>query len=617
MTVLFPHETVRPIQKELMETIEKGITNKKHVFVHAPTGLGKTAAALTPTMTYALEHGKTVFFLTGRHTQHKIAIETLKQMNEKYPGDIKVADIIGKKWMCIQAGVENLYAGEFIEYCKSVRESGKCAFYSKTREGTKLTVEAKYQLEQMKKTIHNTEDIIEAGKKSELCPYELATEFAKEANVIICDYQYLFHPHIRTIFLNKLDKELKDCILIVDEAHNLPFRIRDLASVRLTSIMMRRATKEAKKYGYDNVIPILVDIQNALNDLGKDLDLGKEKLVKKEDFVKRIETEMKYDEIFEELEHTAEAVRQTDKQSFIGGVSLFLEQWSGKDEGFTRIMSMKRGRTEEITMLSYRCLDPAVIAKEVINSTHSSVFMSGTLLPTSMYRDLLGVEDAIEEEFENPFPWKNRMNLVVPKTTTKFTQRSPQMFKQIAAACTQIANTVPGNSLIFFPSYALRDQVYQFFSKICNKTLFLEKPEMSKKDKEDLLENFKKYKDSGAVLLCAVSGNYGEGIDLPGDFVKSVTVVGLPLGQPNLETKELINYFDKKFSKGWDYGYVFPAFNKTLQNAGRCIRSETDKGIVVFLDERYLWPMYKRCFPQDWEMEVSKDIIGEIEEFFG
>ena len=140
---------------------------------------------------------------------------------------------------------------------------------------------------------------------------------------------------------------------------------------------------------------------------------------------------------------------------------------------------------------------------------------------------------------------------------------------------------------------------------------------MSKKDKEDLLENFKKYKDSGAVLLCAVSGNYGEGIDLPGDFVKSVTVVGLPLGQPNLETKELINYFDKKFSKGWDYGYVFPAFNKTLQNAGRCIRSETDKGIVVFLDERYLWPMYKRCFPQDWEMEVSQDIIGEIEEFFG
>lgn len=617
MTVLFPHEKIRPVQNELIEVIQKGITDKEHVFVHAPTGLGKTAAALAPAVSYALENDKTVFFLTSRHTQHKIAIETLRKMNEKYPGDIKVADIIGRKNMCIQGGIENLYAGEFLEYCRSIRESGKCLFYSNVREGAKLSVKAKNQISIMQKNIYNTEDIIQAGIKDELCPYELATELAKQANIIIADYHYLFHPHVRTIVMARIEKELKDCVVVIDEAHNLPYRVRDLASVKITSIMTRRAIKEAKKNGYDHVIPLITDIQNALLDLSKDLDIGKEKLVKKEDFVKRIETDKNYEEIFEELEHVATAIRQTQKQSFIGGVALFLEFWNGKEEGFTRIISMKPGKQGEYISLSYRCLDPAVISKEVIEATHSSIFMSGTLMPTSMFKDLLGVEEAIEKEFENPFPDKNRLNLVIPKTTTKYTHRTPEMFKQIAANCTQIANTVPGNSLMFFPSYAIRDQVHQFMQQVCNKTLFLELPNMTKQEKEELLEKFKKYKDSGAVLLCAVSGNYGEGIDLPGDFVKSVTIVGLPLGQPDLETKQLIEYFDKKYSKGWDYGYIFPAFNKTLQNAGRCIRSETDKGAVIFLDERYLWPMYKRCFPHDWDMEVSRDIIGEIEEFFG
>jgi DNA excision repair protein ERCC-2 len=131
-----------------------------------------------------------------------------------------------------------------------------------------------------------------------------------------------------------------------------------------------------------------------------------------------------------------------------------------------------------------------------------------------------------------------------------------------------------------------------------------------------MLDRFKGYKDIGAVFLAVASGSFGEGIDLPGDLLKAVIVVGLPLSQPDLETKSLIDYFDKKFGKGWDYGYLFPAFNKTLQNAGRCIRSETDKGVIVFLDERYVWPNYRRCFPEDWEMVVSKDPMYEINEFF-
>ena len=142
----------------------------------------------------------------------------------------------------------------------------------------------------------------------------------------------------------------------------------------------------------------------------------------------------------------------------------------------------------------------------------------------------------------------------------------------------------------------------------------MEQSELSKIEKQDLLENFKKYKNAGAVLLGVMGANFAEGIDLPGDLLKCVVVVGLPLRRPDLETKELIKYFDEKFSKGWDYGYLFPAMNKCFQSTGRCIRSETDRGVVVYLDSRYQWQNYYRCFQE--KVDVSKDYVSLIKEFF-
>ncbi len=139
---------------------------------------------------------------------------------------------------------------------------------------------------------------------------------------------------------------------------------------------------------------------------------------------------------------------------------------------------------------------------------------------------------------------------------------------------------------------------------------------MSKAEKVSLIEDFKCYKDKGALLLCASSGNYGESIDLAGELLNGVIVVGLPLARPNLKTQELIRYYDKKFEKGWDYGYVMPAIIKAVQNAGRCIRSETDRGVVVFLDERYSWSTYLSCFPKDWNFQITKEPEQLIEKFF-
>ena len=615
--LLFPYEIVREEQNKLLLLTAATIENKRNLIVHAPTGLGKTAATLSPALKAAIDKDMTVLFLTSRHTQHKIAIETLKLIKEKFGADTSSVSIIGKKWMCIQPGVSSLYSKDFAEYCKRLKEEKKCEFYTNARKNQNtFTIGATKLLSNIKGLSPlTTEEVIEHSEDERMCPYEISLGMAKNAKVIIADYYYLFHPKIGENFLAKAEKDISKLIVIVDEAHNLPDRLKDLASEYLTTITISRAIKEAEKFGYDNTVDILAEIKNILEELAEGMKIESEAKLTREQFESKLEG-YDYDQLIGDLEHVGDAIRETQKQSYIGAIAAFLEAWQGRDEGFTRILSYKRGLREPFISISYRCLDPSVVCGEIINNTCSTILMSGTLLPTSMYKELLGLEDAQEVVFSDPFPKKNRINLVVPKTTTKFTRRDEKQFQLQAKMLAEMVNAIPGNSAVFFPSYYLRDRILVYFDSDCVKTVFTEKPHMTKAEKQSMLDRFKEYKDIGATLLAVASGSFGEGIDLPGDFLKGVIVVGLPLSQPDLEKKSFIEYFEKKLRRGWDYGYLFPAFNKTLQNAGRCIRSETDKGIIIFLDERYIWPNYKRCFPEDWEIEVSENYKGMIREFF-
>ena len=266
--------------------------------------------------------------------------------------------------------------------------------------------------------------------------------------------------------------------------------------------------------------------------------------------------------------------------------------------------------------LTYRCLDPSLAAKEVIQRSYSTVLMSGTLTPTTMYKDILGFDNVIEKEYKSPFPKKNRLNLIIPRTTTKFAKRNTHQFREIAKVCCDILSLIDGNAAIFFPSYELMANIREHFDRDLKKLIFMEKQDMSKEDKEKLLNSFRGNKLNGAVLLGTSTGSFGEGIDMP-NVLKAVIIVGLPLQKPNAEAKLLIEYYDDKFGRGVEYGYVLPAMTKCLQNAGRCIRSENDKGAIIFLDERYASRNYYECFPEDWDMEVDLDYESVLKEFFG
>ncbi len=193
--LFFPHESVRKVQDELIKDVEQCISNKKQLIAHAPTGLGKTASAIPVALSYALKNNLAVFFLTNRHTQHIIALETLKQIKEKYKTEFISVDLIGKKYMCPVPNADKMYSNEFTEYCKSQREEGKCEYYSKTRKKSgRATVEAQYFLEKLKELCPcDCEETIKKCAKERFCPYEMSTLLAENAKIIIADYYYIFN----------------------------------------------------------------------------------------------------------------------------------------------------------------------------------------------------------------------------------------------------------------------------------------------------------------------------------------------------------------------------------------------------------------------------------------
>lgn len=617
--ILFPHSKVREIQENMVDDIVSCLNNKKNLIMHAPTGIGKTAAVLSPALSFVLKKDLTVFFLTSRHTQHALAIDTLKKIKKKHNLNFVTADIIGKKWMCSQLGVDALYSSEFADYCKRLKEENSCEFYNNTKKKSgSLNTLTKSVLEELKiLSPSHVEEIFDVCNKKKLCAYEMAALLSKEAKVIISDYNYVFDESIRNSFFLRAGKELEKSIIIVDEAHNLPKRIRELRTVKLSSFVLERAIKEAKKMGFGETEEKLKHVLDVLDELGSELDEKKtERLVKKEDFVKKIEEKYEYDDLVNEFVFVGDEIKEKQKRSFISSLGLFFEIWPGGDVGYVRTVEKVPGKNDYVTSLYYKCLDPSLVTKEIIDGSYCTILMSGTLTPTFMYKDILGFKDAVEREFKSPFPKDNRLSLIIPETTTKFTRRGKEEYEKIANVLLKLNKLIPGNVLVFFPSYSLRNNIFVFLDGKSEKKILLEKRNLSKEEKHILLEEFKGYNKEGALLLAVTAGNFGEGIDLPGDYVKGVIVVGLPLERPSLEIKGLIDYYDKKFKKGWEYGYVFPAIIKVLQNAGRCIRSETDKGVIAFLDERFAWENYYKCFPMDMDVRITKMYEKRVKDFF-
>ncbi len=607
MENFFPFEKLRDKQKNLKEDVEKSLKEGKHLLVHAPTGLGKTAATIAPALSYALKNNKTVFFLTPRHSQHEIAIETLKKIRDKHKVDFKVADIIGKKWMC--EGGSKIFVEE---------EQPDCPRHGNTyKNNHELTDIARNKLREVSNEILRASELKDRCKK--VCPYEISMHLAAISDIIIGDYYYIFHPGVREVVFSKSGLKLEDCIVIVDEGHNLADRTRNLNSATLTVNMVDKASKEASIHGYHSVEGKLDETKQVMRQLSiKELGMKKEVEISKEHFIQKIENITDYKDFMGDLKTVAKEVLKEEDESYSETVMSFLEKWRGPDKGFARILSRRTtSSNKEIIRLGYKCLDPQYSTSKPINNSHSSIIMSGTLKPLNMYREIYGMEkdDTYTRSFKSPFPKKNKLNLIVDKVTTRYKERDKKQFQKIAWYILKSVEEVKGNTGVFFPSYDFRDKIYEKLEDRMDRPMFKEERSMEKREKKKFLDKFGEKTKSGAVLFGVIGGSFGEGVDYPGDLMTAVFVVGVPLQRPGLEVEKLIDFYEEKFGNGWDYAYNFPAINRALQAAGRCIRSKEDRGVVMFLDKRYSWSKYRKALNSE-SYVITSAPWKDISDFF-
>lgn len=618
---LFPFQEVRDKQDQLIDECKEVIEKGSSIVAHAPTGLGKTAAVLTPALEYARKNNKQVLFLTPRHSQHKIAVETVQKMQEKHGAELTLVDLLGKKWLCNVEGVEDMTSGDFKDYCQTLREEERCDFYTAMydMDEHKLNSNAKDKLNDLEGEPMHAEDFKRATPS--FCPYYMMMELARKSDLIIADYFHIFHPGVRDSILEKAGTQLEDTILIVDEAHNLPARTRSLFSYSLSIPQVDRAITEAEKFGFYEAEEELEQLQNILKSLAaENFEAGShEEKIRKKDLKDSINNFTDYEELVVELESIASEVRDEQERSYCGGVAEFLDEWNGEDNGFLRCIKRTRSSTgNRYIEIKYNCLDPQVSTKTPLNNCHASILMSGTLTPQKMYVDLLGLKPDTETvAYSSPFPEENRLDLLVPTLTTKYSERDDSMYNKYAWYLSKSFEAVPGNCGVFFPSYSMMHKVAEQLKQKTDRKIIKEKQSFNKEEKQQLFNQFASRKEEGdSVLLGVAAGSLGEGVDYPGDIMKAVFIVGLPLQKPDLETKGLINFYDYKFSKGWDYGYSYPAMNRAIQAAGRCIRSKDDKGAIVYMDKRYDWSNYRKVFPPETNRKKTKAPWNEIEEFF-
>ena len=615
MKVYFPYEIVRDEQKKLISDIAQAINENKVLFAHAPTGLGKTVSALAPAIAYALEQKKKIFFITPKISQHEIVLETINLMNEKFGLAIKAVDLVGRRSMCIDPMLSTIgYSSGFYEACLKKKKSKQCQFFTNTKGYTikQKNLARKRKAPLLKEFNKSHEEIKEMCYVHELCPYEITLELTRGADVIIGDYFHLFNDEIREGIIAQAGFGLGDVIAIIDEAHNLGTRLVDMLSCSIDIRELEKSEKEAKNTGSFDAEFAIKDITKEIERLGGVLSLQRSSAVipvEELDMLKKIGRDAS-----EKISLAAtKFIKKYDAQgAFLLKVEYFINRLIREKEHTLHVVERKNSLG-----VSINPLDAAEISENILHKLSSAVLMSGTLLPLQMHADILGARKPMLKEYLSPFPKENRLNLFVDKTTTKYSDRSNEQYKEIASEINAVVSKVPGNTIVFFPSFELLEKISPHLTT--GRKLLKQEREMKNDEKHKLIHDFKLLGSSfGGVLLAVSGGSIAEGVDFPGEHLSCAIIVGIPFAKVSIYTDAMIRFFEQKFGsgKGFEYAYTAPAISKAVQAAGRVIRTETDKGVCVFLDKRFSEEKYRKFFPKDFVATKTMNSGKNVGEFF-
>jgi DNA excision repair protein ERCC-2 len=606
--IYFRHDRVRPSQKELMEDIHGAISERKNFMAQAPTGLGKTDAALSAAITCAVKEDLNVFFLTSKISQHRIAMQAAKGIAEKHSLPVRAVDIIGRSHCCIEPSLQKLDHDSFHTACSRKIKDKQCVYFANARgHGRVQELFAERKFKELLSAYGSGmpyNDVIKLGAEQGCCPYEWLIKLGEASNVVIADYYHMMIPQVREIFMMKLKKRIEDSVLIIDEAHNLASRIRSSLSRSISNFTFIRMAKEMQIVGLD-AGPVDDEFtkwsQEILGDK-KEVTIAAFEFAF---FIERFGLTME-DAVERLIEAGSQYVEKTGKKSACLSLAKFMLEWKSDHYQCVRILKRK----DSHFVLSKRLLDPSP-ATRVLNQCASSVLMSGTLLPLEMHRDILGLdpERTTMKSYRSPFDTANIVNIITENYTTKYSRRNEKEYSAMASSLDRIAGQTPGGTAVFFPSYGVMDSV---IAHMKSKDLLVQSPGMKPPEVRQMI---KKFRDGG--MLCGVQGgSLSEGVDYSEGEIKTAVIVGVALEEMDVETRALIDYYDEKFGRGWDYGYLYPGTIKALQAAGRGRRKESDRLAVVYMDERFRWNKYNWILNKDELIVVTDRPEGAVEEFW-
>ena len=603
----FPYK-IRDSQRVMIKDIESVLDSGMHIVLEAPTGFGKTATSLYPTIKFALKHGKKVLYLVRTNSQEQKVIEESKKMG------VLAIGLQGRGHMCplsiTRAELKNGNAEELSLYCKKVKDDVKsgdvdaCPFYyNYINNGDAIR---KFEEE-----VHTSEEVLSKSIECGVCAYEAIKDTLKKATVVAMPYVYFLFPLLRNTIFDRMDVSFRDIVLIVDEAHNFPDFARELRSDELSEHSLDMMEKECLEYGNREIFGVqcadLAEfVKEAIFRMQKYAD-GDEAIVPHYSFEEELGAMMKISpnkigQIAMELLKYGMAIREEQlnrrklPRSYVFHAGNFLLNW--KDTySYDYLHIAKFG---ENPLLEIFCLDPSEIT-DIINSVYASVHMSGTL-NLKVYRDLIGLpRDTMLKKYESPFPKEHLKILYVDDVTTKYDEVENNLPK-IAKYITEIVK-IGKNTAVFFPSYSILERV-------AKQVLFPHISEKKDMHQRELYEKVEKFRKFGGVIFSVFSGRVAEGLDFPGKQLEIVIIAGIPYPKPTARKKMLQKYFDLKFGRGWDYAYKVPATIKMKQAIGRLIRGENDRGVAIILDKR------AKYFTNEIPAKKSESITEEVAEFF-
>jgi len=601
----FPFDAPRPVQREAMEAVAEALAASRHLLLAAPTGVGKTAAALYPAVRQALATGKRVFFLTAKTLQQTLSVDTVRRMQD---GQWRSIQLRAKARMC--ANREMICHEEFCPYAQDF--SLKLA-----RSGVVPALATAPHID--------PDRVFESAREAEVCPFEVSLQLLSDCTAIICDYNYVFDPAI-ALFAGGDRSEIDGSYLIIDEAHNLVDRAREYFSPRLS----RQAIGEARRTieGYRQ--RVCRDLDELLGELEQYLHhlvaqaLGRRHGVAPSTFDadKLAGFRLALDALVSPYFLFKRSVDLWLAEDPVLGVLLSLARLTElvEDGGPEFVHLAERTDTGEADeVLRIFCLDAARFTGRIIQRCASCIAMSATLEPFDFYRDLLGFDPDRTDTLSlpSPFPPENRLILVVDEVDTSFRKRAGS-YGRIAELVAELAP--PGhNALALFPSYAfLREVAARLVSP--GHRVEIQRGEDSNRLRQEVLERLRQSQEP-VLLLGVLGGVFAEGVDYPGDMLSQVIVVSPGLPQVGPERELLKRYFEERYERGFEYAYLVPGMTRVVQAAGRLIRSEHDRGAIVLICQRFTREPYASLLPREWAPEGVAalrvaDPVAAVRRFF-